>query len=139
MSKTEYKEDWSKHNFACTEVKRECALPSEFDSAIFDAEQRQIIAEYLSDYRTEVIKIILDFITNVEANGNARKNKDALFVRIASRAVILDGLLNNRNTKVLELKTLYGISTHQYYDEINRLTVELEKHNKNISTLLKRK
>lgn len=54
MSKTEYKEDWIKHNFACTEVKRECALPSEFDSAIFDAEQRQIIADYLSDYRTEV-------------------------------------------------------------------------------------
>ena len=139
MSKTEYKEDWSKHNFACTEVKRECTLPSEFDTAIFDAEQRQIIADYLSDYRTEVIKIILDFITNVEANGTSKKNKDALFIRIASRAVILDGLLNARNTKVLELKSTYGISTHQYYDEINRLTLELEKHNKNISQLLKRK
>ena len=64
MSKTEYKEDWSKHNFACTEVKRECALPSEFDSAIFDAEQRQIIADYLSDYRTEVTRTSMSALTD---------------------------------------------------------------------------
>lgn len=139
MSKTEYKEDWGKHNFEEDLIKRECPVPDEFMNDIFDDEQREIIAEYLADYRTEVIKIILDFITNITANGRSKKNKDALYVRIASRAVILDSLLNHRDFKVLELKSLYGISTHQYYDEINRLTEELESQNKNIKSLLQRK
>lgn len=139
MAKTEYKEDWKQHNFEECAVNRDCSIPEEFMSDIFDDEQREIIAEYLADYRTEVIKIILDFITNINANGKSRKNKEALYVRIASRAVILDSLLNHRDFKVLELKSFYGISTHQYYDEINRLTEELESKNKNIKNLLKRK
>lgn len=118
---------------------REASLPNDFDKTLFDDEQLEYLCDFLADYRTETMKIMLDFITNLEANGNSKKNKDALFVRIAARAVIIDSVLNAREYKVLDLKTTYGISTHQYYDEIARLTTELEKQNKNINELLKRR
>lgn len=140
MSKTEYKEDWKLHNFGNEqEIKREASLPNDFDKTLFDDEQIEYLCEFLADYRTETMKIMLDFITNLEANGSSKKNKDALFVRIAARAVIIDSVLNARDYKVLDLKTTYGISTHQYYDEIGRLTNELQKQNKNINELLKRR
>ena len=139
MSKTEYKEDWKHHNFENQEIKREATLPNDFEKDLFDDEQLEYLCDFLADYRTETMKIMLDFITNLEANGNSKKNKDALFVRIAARAVIIDSVLNARDYKVLDLKTTYGISTHQYYDEIARLTTELEKQNKNINELLKRR
>ena len=140
MSKTEYKEDWKLHNFGTDEeTKREATLPRDFDKSLFDEEQIEYITDFLTDYRTETMKIMLDFITQPNANGNSKKHKDALFIRIAARAVIIDSVLNARDYKVLDLKSTYGISTHQYYDEISRLTAELEKQNKNINELLKRR
>ena len=92
----------------------------------------------MADYRLEVIRIILNWITNIQANGKSKKNLEALYARIASRAVILDSILNKRDFKVLEMKSLFGISTHQYYDELNRVMAELNSNNKNIENILKR-
>lgn len=136
---TEYREDWSKHNFANEEVKREASLPKDFETDLFDEEQKEFLSGYLADYRLEAIKRVLDFIVNIEPNGNSKKNKDAAFVRIVARVIILDSILNKRDFKVLEMKTLFGISTHQYYDELSRLTKELNDQNKNIESILKRK
>lgn len=136
---TEYREDWGKHNFTNEEVKREASLPNDFENDLFDEEQKEFLSGYLADYRLEAIKRVLDFIVNIEPNGTSKKNKDAAFVRIVARVVILDSILNKRDFKVLEMKTLFGISTHQYYDELSRLTKELNDQNKNIESILKRK
>lgn len=138
MSKTEYREDWKLHNFGNDQIQREATLPHDLDKDLFDEDQLEYLTEYMADYRLEVIRIILNWITNIQANGKSKKNLEALYARIASRAVILDSILNKRDFKVLEMKSLFGISTHQYYDELNRVMAELNSKNKNIENILKR-
>lgn len=138
MIKTEYKQDWKPHNGEGVETTREATAPADLDLNLFDDDQINYLIDYLADYRLQIIRVICDWITKPEALGQSKKSKDAANARIVARAVILDTILNKRDYKVLELKTLYGISTHQYYDELNRLTEELGKNNKNIGSLLRR-
>lgn len=141
----EYKEDWSQHNFDTALNNNDKQVNKEFmdnvglDTDLFDEEQIEYLTEFLKDYRLEVCKTLTDFICRTELKGKTPKNVDALFVRIAGRAALLDDLLNNRETKINLWKSTYGTSLHQRYDCLYSMVEELKQFNPFIEKALERR
>ena len=131
----EYKEDWLKHNFDEESNNNDNAIRSEFvrnigiDEELFDEEQLEYLSDFLKDYRLEICKHLAAFICKSDTNGKSKKNIDALFVRIAGRAALLDDILNNREVKINLWKDTYGTSTHQRYDAVTEMIEELKEYN----------
>lgn len=138
----EYKEDWSQHNFIESENNNDAKIKEEFmsncdlDTTLFDEEQLDYLTEFLNDYRIDICKHLVSFICKSNLRGVNQKNIDALFVRIAGRAALLDDILNNRNTKVTLWKTTYGTSIHQRYDAVAEMIEELKEFNPFIDKVL---
>lgn len=109
----------------------------DLDKSKFDAEQIEYLQEFLEDYRTEVAQGIVGFIVSVPIFGDKESHKRATQARIVSRAALLDRLLNKREITAREIPKIYGVSIHQYYDNLQEVENELKENNDSIRDVIR--
>ena len=143
---TNYIEDWqvtNPYNLNTSdndhEVRIEFLENSGLDAELFDSEQLIYLKDFLSDYRMEIARTLVEFICKPDFKGKSLKNKNALFVKIAGRAALLDELLNNRKLKINEWKSIYGVSLHQRYDVLYEVIDELKDSNLFTANIFKKR